>query len=251
MLAKRIIACLDVADGKVIKGVKFRNHEIVGDIVDMAQRYSDYGVDELVLYDIVASSENKTIDDSWVKSVARVVNIPFCVAGKIDSVEKAEKILHAGADKISVNSPAISSPDLVNHIAESFGSSTLVLGIDTKDGFIYKNMGSVSKAERIEIPVIDWMREVAKRGAGEIVLNSVNSDGTRQGYDISLLQDVCSNVNIPVIASGGAGQMKHFLDVFQSTKVSGALAASVFHKNEIQISILKQYLVDNGLCIRI
>lgn len=250
MLARRIIACLDIANGKVVKGIKFQNHEIIGDIVDIAQRYSNCGVDELVLYDITASCEGKTVDIGWVESVAKVVNIPFCVAGRIDSVEKVERILNAGADKVSINSPAINNPNLINQVADKFGSSTLVIGIDTKDGFIYKNTGNILKTEQIRISVIDWAKEVAGRGAGEIVLNSINSDGTRCGYDIALLKNVCNNVNIPVIASGGAGQVEHFLHVFQHTVAGGALAASVFHKNEIQIPMLKQYLVNNGICIR-
>ena len=251
MLTKRIIACLDIADGKVVKGVKFQNHEIIGDITQLAEKYANNGVDELVLYDIKASCDNKTVNYKWIENVARVINIPFCVAGKIDSLEKVEIILNSGADKVSINSPAINNPNLINQIAEKFGSSTLVVGIDTKNDVIYKNTGDFLKTEKIEISILDWTKEVANRGAGEIVLNSINSDGTREGYDIILLQKVCNAINIPVIASGGAGNMKHFLDVFQQTNVSGALAASVFHKNEIEIQNLKKYLFDNKICIRI
>jgi cyclase len=251
MLTKRIIACLDIADGKVVKGTKFQNHEIIGDIVELAQKYSNDGIDELVLYDIKASCDNKTVDYKWIENVARVINIPFCVAGKIDSLEKVEMILNSGADKISINSPAINNPELISEIAEKFGSSTLVVGIDTKDGFIYKNTGDLSKTEEIKISVLDWAKEVASCGAGEIVLNSINSDGTKQGYDIVLLQKVSDLVNIPVIASGGAGKIEHFFDVFEKTNVSGALAASVFHKNEIEIKNLKKYLFNNDICIRI
>lgn len=251
MLTKRIIACLDIADGKVVKGVKFQNHEIIGDITNLAQKYSDDGIDELVLYDIKASCDDKTVDYKWIENIAKVINIPFCIAGRINSLEKIKILLNSGADKVSINSPAINNPDLINQIAEKFGSSTLVVGIDTKDGFIYKNTGDFSKVEQIKIYVLDWIKEVANRGAGEIVLNSMNSDGTRNGYDIPLLKKVCDIVNIPVIASGGAGNVRHFLDVFQKTNVSGALAASVFHKNEIEIQNLKKYLFDNNVCVRI
>jgi len=251
MLTKRIISCLDISDGKVVKGIKFKNHEIIGDIIELAQKYSDEGIDELVLYDIKASCDNKTVDYTWIENVAKVINIPFCVAGKIDSLETVEMILNAGADKISINSPAINNPDLINKIAEKFGSSTLVVGIDTKDGFIYKNTGDSNTTEQITIPVLNWAQEVTDRGAGEIVLNSINSDGARQGYDIILLQKVCDLVNIPVIASGGAGKIEHFFDVFQKTNVSGALAATIFHKNEIDVKNVKKYLFNNNICIRI
>ncbi len=250
MLTKRIIACLDIAFGKVVKGVKFQNHEILGDIVQFAEKYSKDGVDELVLYDIKASSSENTLDYKWVEDVARVINIPFCVAGGINSLEKVEIILNSGADKVSINSPAINNPDLINKIAEKFGSSTLVVGIDTKDGMIYKNTGDESKTEKIAISVLDWAVEVQKRGAGEIVLNSINSDGTRQGFDINLLKKLTDLVQIPVIASGGAGNMQHFIDVFTKTDVSGALAASIFHKNEVNICNLKAFLLENNLFVR-
>jgi len=251
MLTKRIVACLDIADGKVVKGIKFKNHEVIGNIIELAQKYSNNGIDELVLYDIKASCSSKTVDYTWIENVAKVINIPFCVAGKIDSLEKVEMILNSGADKISINSPAINNPNLISQIAEKFGSSTLVVGIDTKDGFIYKNTGDSAQTEQIKISVLEWAKDIENRGAGEIILNSINSDGTRCGYDIALLKQVCEIVNIPVIASGGAGKMEHFLDVFQKTNVSGALAASVFHKNKIDIKKLGEYLIKNGLCIRI
>lgn len=251
MITKRIIACLDIANGMVVKGVKFKNHEILGDILEFAKKYSDSGFDELVLYDILASCEETSVDYKWVEKVAKLINIPFCVAGGIDSVEKAEKILKSGADKISINSPAINRPDLINEIAEKFGSSTIVVGIDSKNGFIYKNTGYESKTQIVKINVLDWAIEVCKRGAGEIVVNSINCDGTKSGFDILLLEKISNSVNIPVISSGGAGKMDHFLDVFHKTKVSGALAASVFHKNEIKIDELKKYLNYNGVFIRL
>lgn len=250
MSTKRIIACLDIADGKVVKGVKFQNHEIIGDIVKMAERYSSDGVDELVLYDIKASCNEQTVDYKWIENVAKVINIPFCVAGKIDSLEKVEIILNSGADKVSINSPAINNPELINQIAKKFGSSTLVVGIDTKDGFIYKNTGDLNKTEQIKISVLDWAKEIEERGAGEIVLNSINSDGMKNGYDIPLLKLISDEVNIPIIASGGAGKLEHFLDLFQETNVSGALAASIFHKNILTITDVKNFLKRNNIYVR-
>lgn len=251
MLTKRIIACLDIADGNVVKGVKFQDHKMVGGIIDQAKKYSDAGIDELVLYDIKASCDNKTVNYKWIENVAKIINIPFCVAGKIDSIYKVKMILQSGADKVSINSPAINNPDLINKIADKFGSSTLVVGIDTKDGFVYKNTGDQNKTEKVKISVIDWAKEIAKRGAGEIVVNSMNSDGTKTGYDINLLKQISDVINVPVIASGGAGTMEHFLNVFQQTNVSGALAASVFHVNQIKIIDLKKYLYKNNLLVRI
>ena len=251
MITKRIVACLDIANGMVVKGVKFKNHEIIGEIVEMAEKYSKLGIDELVLYDILASCDEKTVNYKWVENVARVINIPFCVAGKIDSISKVEMVLNAGADKVSINSPAINNPNLIDDIATKFGSSTLVIGIDTKGGKIYKNTGDGSKTQEIQKSVLVWAKEVASRGAGEIVLNSINSDGTKNGFDIELLAEISSAVNIPVVASGGAGKMAHFLEVFQETNISGALAASVFHKNEISIMELKRYLLEKNICVRI
>lgn len=250
MLTKRIIACLDIADGMVVKGVKFQNHEIIGEIIPMAEKYTKDGVDELVLYDIKASSEDQTVDYKWIENIAKVINIPFCVAGKIDSIAKVEKILNNGADKVSINSPAINNPDLINKIAEKFGSSTLVVGVDTKDGFIYKNTGNPDKTEEIRISVLDWVLEAQNRGAGEIVINSMNSDGTRDGYDIKLLKEVMKIAKVPIIASGGAGNIQHFIDVFKETDISGALAASIFHKNILTISEIKQGLRDSGVLVR-
>jgi cyclase len=250
MLTKRIVACLDIADGKVVKGVKFQNHEIIGDIIELAKKYSDDGVDELVLYDIKASADNQTLNYKWVEDVARNINIPFCVAGKIDSVEKVRAVLNSGADKVSINSPAINNPYLINQLAGEFGSSTLVVGIDTKDGFIYKNTGDVNKTEEIKISVVDWAVEVSDRGAGEIVVNSINSDGTKEGYDLKLLKEIANKVRVPVIASGGAGKLEHFLELFLATKVSGALAASIFHKGVLSVGEVKGYLRGKDILVR-
>ena len=250
MTTKRIIACLDIADGMVVKGVKFQNHEVIGSITEMAKKYSDNGIDELVLYDIKASADEKTINYKWIEKVAKLINIPFCVAGGINSLQKVETILKSGCDKVSINSPAINNPDLINKIADKFGSSTLVIGIDTKDGFIYKNTGDNTKTQEINISALNWAKQVWQRGAGEIVINSISHDGIKTGYDIQLLNQICKDVNLPIIASGGAGNMQHFLQAFTDTNISGALAASVFHKNEISIKQLKNYLNDNNINVR-
>lgn len=255
MLKKRIIPCLDVRDGQVVKGVQFRNHEIVGDIIELAKRYSDAGADELVFYDITASSDNRSVSKQWVSDIAKNINIPFCVAGGIRSLNDAEIILANGADKISINSPALENPGLIDKFAKRFGTQCVVVGIDSKlvNGKYIVNQytGDELKTIQTNRELLDWAKEAEKRGAGEIVLNCMNQDGVRQGYDIlqnKLLSDI---VNIPVIASGGAGRAEHFLDIFTNTRVTGALAASVFHKQIIQISELKQYLQQNGVEVRI
>ena len=249
MITKRIIACLDIANSKVVKGVKFANHEVIGDAVELAEKYCKNGINELVFYDILASSEQKEVDAEMIKNIAKNINIPFCVAGNIDSCKKVEKILNAGADKVSINSPALKNPDLIDDIVANFGTSTLVVGIDTKDGEIYKNTGNVDKTERCKWKIFDWVKEVENRGAGEIVINSMSFDGTKNGFDIELLDNITKLVKVPVIASGGAGCVQHFVDVFQKTGVSGALGASVFHKNLIDIRKLKDKLQENGVLV--
>ncbi len=248
MLAKRIIPCLDVRDGQVVKGVQFRNHEIIGDIVPLAQRYAEEGADELVFYDITASSNGRTIDKSWVERVAQVIDIPFCVAGGIKSVEDAEKLFAFGADKISINSPALADPDLINRLADRFGVQAIVVGIDswfeseTGKYWVNQYTGDESRTRQTNWQLLDWVKEVQQRGAGEIVLNMMNQDGVRQGYDITQLKLVRNLCHIPLIASGGAGEMVHFRDAFVEANVDGALAASVFHKRIIDIGELKAYL---------
>ena len=249
MITKRIIACLDIANGKVVKGVKFSNHEIIGDAVELAEKYCKDGINELVLYDILASANNTEIDTKMIENVARTINIPFCVAGKIDSCKKVEKCLKIGADKVSINSPALKNPDLIDEIVKNFGSSTLVVGVDTKDGEIYKNTGNVDKTERCKWSVFDWVKEVENRGAGEIVVNSMSFDGTKNGFDIELLEKITKLVKVPVIASGGAGKIEDFVEVFTKTAVSGALGASVFHKNLIDIKELKKKLKESGILV--
>lgn len=255
MLAKRIIPCLDVKDGQVVKGVRFRNHEIIGDIVSLAKRYSEEGADELVFYDITASSDGRTVSKDWVNRVAEVIDIPFAVAGGISTVSQAAQILSKGADKISVNSPALADPDLITRLAKEFGVQCVV-GIDSwydpeNDTYwVNQFTGDEKKTRRTQWKTLDWVREVQSLGAGEIVLNMMNQDGVRQGYDIEQLRKVREICKVPLIASGGAGAKEHFLEAFEKAHVDGALAASVFHKNVLQISELKDWLIAQGVEMR-
>ncbi|WP_044470177.1 imidazole glycerol phosphate synthase subunit HisF [Mannheimia massilioguelmaensis] len=256
MLAKRIIPCLDVRDGQVVKGVQFRNHEIIGDIVPLAARYAEEGADELVFYDITASSDGRTVDKSWVERVAQVIDIPFCVAGGIKTIADAEQIFAFGADKISINSPALADPDLISRLADRFGVQAIVVGIDswfekeTGKYWVNQYTGDESRTHQTHWQLLDWVQEVQKRGAGEIVLNMMNQDGVRNGYDLVQLKKVREVCNVPLIASGGAGEMVHFRDAFMEANVDGALAASVFHKRIIDIQELKDYLVKEGVEVR-
>ena len=256
MLARRIIPCLDVRDGKVVKGVKFRNHEVIGDIVPLAQKYAQIGADELVFYDITASSDQRVVDKSWVSQIAKVIDIPFCVAGGIKTVEDAGRILEMGADKISVNSPALSNHRLITQLYNTYGQQCVVVGIDsfyntdTKAYEVYQFTGDESRTQKTKWQTLDWIDEVQSRGAGEIVLNCMNQDGVRNGYDIEQLSMVREKCAVPLIASGGAGTMAHFADVFTQSRVDGALAASVFHKNIIAMAELKAYLAAHGIEIR-
>lgn len=254
-LTKRIIPCLDVKDGKVVKGVRFKDHVVIGDVVDLAKRYSNEGADELVFYDITASTEGRVVSADWVKRVAEVINIPFCVAGGIKSVNGARKILQSGADKISINSPALENPEFVGKLAAEFGSQCVVVGIDSfEDGggyFVKQYTGDPKKARATKWRTMDWAIEAQKRGAGEIVLNCINQDGVRSGYDITQLKKLRGLLSIPLIASGGAGKLGDFRDVFLQADVDGALAASVFHTGAITIPKLKKYLSANNIPIRI
>jgi len=257
MLAKRIIPCLDVRDGKVVKGVQFRNHEIIGDIVPLAQKYAEMGADELVFYDITASSDGRVVDKSWVSRVAKVIDIPFCVAGGIKSEADAKEILLMGADKISINSPALRDPSLITRLADYFGQQCIVVGIDSfyhsqSDQYqVYQFTGDESRTKQTGWTTFDWIKEVQQRGAGEIVLNCMNQDGVREGYDLDQLTKARAVCNVPLIASGGAGTIEHFGNVFKQSDVDGALAASVFHKGIIAISKLKQYLSSENIEIRL
>jgi cyclase len=255
MLSKRIIPCLDVKDGRVVKGVQFRDHEVVGDIVALARRYCEADADELVFYDITASSDRRTVDRSWIERIARVIDIPFCVAGGIRTVEDGRAVLNGGADKISINSPALERPELIAEMAAAFGSQAIVVGIDSRhedgDWHVYQYTGDPAKTRAAKRRTLDWAKEAAARGAGEIVLNCMNQDGMRQGYDIAQLAAVRAAVRVPLIASGGAGAAEHFRDVFAQARVDGALAASVFHKGMIAIPDLKNYLAGEGIEVRL
>jgi len=255
MLSRRIIPCLDVRDGKVVKGVRFRDHVVMGEIVDLALRYRDEGADELVFYDITASPEGRSVDRGWVERVASVIDIPFCVAGGIRSVDDARAVLHAGADKISVNSPALERPDLIDELAAAFGVQCVVVGVDSlrdADGEwrVRQYTGDPSRTQALPRRTLDWVVEAQQRGAGEIVLNCMGSDGVRQGYDLEQMMVVRSVCSVPLIASGGAGAPEHFRDAFRDADVDGALAASVFHSGAIAIPTLKQSLAAWGVAVR-
>lgn len=258
-LARRIIPCLDVANGKVIKGQQFLGHSVVGEITDLALRYRDEGADELVFYDITASPEQRSVDTSWVKKVAQIIDIPFTVAGGIRSVEKAEEVLAAGADKISVNSPALERPELINELVERLGTQCVVIGIDSvkvgvnraEDWYIKQYTGDPSKTLDTGRKTLQWVQEVEQRGAGEIVLNCISSDGMKNGYDIEQLIAVRNITNLPLIASGGAGTKEHFKLVAELADVDGMLAASVFHMGLIPIPELKRYLQQADIATRL
>ena len=234
--------------------MRFRDHVVMGDIMDLAARYREEGADELVFYDITASPDGRSVDRRWINRVAEVLDIPFCVAGGIRSIADAEEVLNFGADKISINSPALARPDLIGELARRFGTQCVVVGIDSReedDGYrVYQYTGDPDKTTHSGRLTVDWVREVQERGAGEIVLNCMNQDGVRQGYDLPQLRLVRERCTIPLIASGGAGEMVHFADVFREARVDGALAASVFHTAAINIAELKQYLREQGVEIR-
>jgi len=243
-----------VRDGQVVKGVRFRDHKVVGDILELAARYCTEGADELVFYDITASPEGRSVDRSWVSRVARVLDIPFCVAGGIRSVAEAEDVLNSGAEKISVNSPALTDPSLIDALARRFGSQCVVVGIDSQtvgsEFEVYQFTGDPDRTRGTRRRTLDWVTEVQGRGAGEIVLNCMASDGVRAGYDLPQLRAVRQACHVPLIASGGAGTMEHFARVFAEAGVDGALAASVFHSGAIAIGDLKSYLRQQRLEIR-
>lgn len=255
MLAKRIIPCLDVKNGFVVKGIQFKNHQIIGDILNYAHYYRDTGADELVFYDIAASSDGRVVDHQWISKVAKILDIPFCVAGGIHSITDARVILNAGADKISINSPALENPQLISELASEFGSQCVVVGIDSHeengDYYVHQYTGDIKKTRATSRRTEEWVKEVQHLGAGEIVLNCMNQDGVKKGYDIQQLDKIRQCVTIPLIASGGAGAMSHFYDVFKHANVDGALAASVFHSNAIKMSELKKYLRSENIEVRI
>ncbi|AWI12774.1 Imidazole glycerol phosphate synthase subunit HisF [Caldibacillus thermoamylovorans] len=251
MLAKRIIPCLDVRAGRVVKGAKFQNIMDVDDPVLLAEKYSELGADELVFYDITASNEERDIFIDVVEKTAEQVHIPFTVGGGIRTIEDFRKVLKAGADKVSVNSAAVKNPDLIREAAEKFGSQCVVLSIDAKkrdDGkwTVFINGGRIDTG----MDAVEWALEGERLGAGEIVLNAIDTDGVKTGYSLDITAEIAGRVNIPVVASGGAGTMEHFLEVFTKGKADAALAASVFHFGEIDIKQLKQYLRENNVEVR-
>jgi cyclase len=235
--------------------VRFRDHRIVGDILELATRYRDEGADELVFYDITASPQGRSVDRSWISRIARVLDIPFCVAGGIRSVADAEAVLNSGAEKISVNSPALADPSLIDRLAHRFGSQCVVVGVDSQtagDEFlVYQYTGDPERSRSTARRTLDWVREAQDRGAGEIVLNCMASDGVRSGYDIPQLRLVREACRVPLIASGGAGTQEHFAEVFAQARVDGALAASVFHSAAIAIPGLKRFLHERHIEVRL
>ncbi|MFY8351447.1 imidazole glycerol phosphate synthase subunit HisF [Pseudoalteromonas sp. SSM20] len=257
MLSKRIIPCLDVKNNQVVKGVKFKEHEIVGDILQLAEAYSKAGADELVFYEITASVEKRLLDVAWVEQIARYINIPFCVAGGIKSVADAAKVLEMGADKISINSPAIARPELIKELHDEFGKQCVVVGIDsfydkdTDQYLVYQLTGDPNAASQTRYKTEEWVKRVQDLGAGEIVLNCMNQDGVRNGYDNAQLSKIRELCDVPLIASGGAGKIQDFADVFTLSNVDGALAASVFHKGLIDISELKAELNKQEIAVRL
>ena len=255
MLTKRIIACLDVKDGRVVKGVQFKNHKDMGGIVELAELYSQAGIDELVFYDINASARKERVSRAWVSEVAKRINIPFCVAGGIASEADAQELLANGADKISINSPALREPKLISRLAKSFGVQCVVVGIDSyKDESgnlkVFAYAGDEKTAKDSGKSTLEWVKQVQELGAGEVVLNMMNQDGMRKGYDLAQLKAVHEICKIPLIASGGAGEAKHFLDAF-NVGCDGALAASIFHQKLVNVADLKGYLKENGVSVRI
>jgi cyclase len=246
-----------------VKGVRFADHRVVGGILELAARYRDEGADELVFYDITASPGRRSVDRAWIRRVTELLDIPFCVAGGIRSVDDAEAALEAGADKISINSPALENPDLIDELAKRFGSQCVVVGIDSQrspevhppagDGcafMVYQYTGDAGRMRPSGRMTLDWVREVQARGAGEVVLNCMAADGVREGYDLAQLEQVRSITAVPLVASGGAGSVEHFRAVFASG-VDAALAASVFHSGLIRIVDLKRELQAAGVAVRV
>ncbi len=253
MFTKRIIPCLDVKDGRVVKGVNFVNLKDAGDPVEIAAAYDEAGADEVVFLDITASSDNRNTVVDMVRAVASSVFIPFTVGGGIRTVDDFRMLLREGADKISINSAAINNPRLISDAADKFGSQCVVVAIDAKrradsSGWnVYKNGGRID----VGLDAIEWAAKAEKMGAGEILLTSMDCDGTKAGYDIALTRQIAEAVHIPVIASGGAGTKEHFYDAFVEGKADAALAASLFHYKELEICDLKQYLRDRGVSVRL
>ncbi|MBC7768979.1 MAG: imidazole glycerol phosphate synthase subunit HisF [Phycisphaerales bacterium] len=254
MPSKRIIACLDVKAGRVVKGVRFEGHIDAGDPAECAARYRDEGADEIVIYDITASAERRTIDYFWLAGIARALDIPLAVAGGIRTLDQAIACLEHGADKVSINSPALERPELIEEIARVAGSQCVVVGVDSRaiegEWMTHQYTGSAETMRRTPRRMLDWIAEAQARGAGEIVLNCMDQDGVRAGYDIAQLNAARALLSIPLIASGGAGAAAHFVDVFRGTEVSGALAAGIFHSGAVRIGDVKHAMRSAGLEVR-
>jgi cyclase len=255
VLTKRVVACLDVKDGIVVKGVKFRGHEPMGDPVELALRYRAQGVDELVFYDIAASAEARRVPRSWVEKTAAALDIPFCVAGGIRSVADAEELLNAGADKISVNSPALERPALISELSRRFGAQCVVVGVDSRldegEWRVFQYTGLEARTIAAKRRTLDWLREAQDLGAGEVVLNCMDADGTGAGYDVEQLKAAREALSIPLVASGGAKTARDFVRVFQEARVDAALAAGAFHRRELEIGALKRELRSSGIEVRL
>ena len=251
MLAKRIIPCLDVKDGRTVKGTNFINLRDAGDAVELAKIYSEQGADELVFLDITATNEKRKTLSELVRKVAREINIPFTVGGGINSMEDIEVLLASGADKVSINTSAVKNPQILEDAAKNFGSQCVVLAIDAKlvrgEWFVFLNGGRMAT----ELKAIEWAKKGVESGAGEILLTSMEADGTKQGFEIELTRKISEIINVPVIASGGAGTVEHFVEVFTRGKADAALAASIFHFREIEIPTLKNYLRRQNIGVRI
>lgn len=255
MLSRRLIPCLDVRDGQVVKGVRFRDHVVMGAIEALAARYRDEGADELVFYDITASPEGRRVDRAWVERVSRIIDIPFCVAGGIRSVADARAVLNAGADKISINTPALERPALIAELAAAFGSQCVVVGIDSlrdPDGQwrVRAYSGDPARTQALPRRTLEWIADAQRLGAGEIVLNCMGADGVRAGYDLEQLRAARAICSVPLVASGGAGAIEHFAEVFEQADVDAALAASVFHAGIVAIPRLKAALRARGIEVR-
>jgi len=252
--AKRIIACLDVRDGRVVKGVKFEGHRDVGDPADLARRYCAEGADEIVIYDITASAERRTVDYRWLSGIAAALDAPLCVAGGIRTLDQAIAALESGADKVSINSPALERPDFISEIASVAGSQCVVVGIDSRragEGWeVYQYTGDTRTIRPAGRATLDWIAEAEARGAGEIVLNCMDEDGVGAGYDVTQLRAARARLSIPLVASGGAGAAQHFVDVFEAADVSGALAAGAFHAGRLTIGAVKEALAGAGIEVR-
>jgi cyclase len=265
-LSKRIIPCLDVDNGRVVKGVKFRGVKDAGDPVELAKKYSDQGADELVFLDITASKQDREIMKSMVRKVATVIDIPFTVGGGIKTLSDAREILLNGADKVSINTASVKNPELVTDLMKIFGKQCVVVAIDVKRNYdvgekhtsmhgpgknFYFEVMIYGGSKGTGIDAIQWAKRVEELGAGEILLTSIDADGTKNGYDIELTNTICSNVRVPVIASGGCGSSDHMVEAFKKTDVDAVLAASIFHYDKLTLDMVKRYLADKGIKVRL